>query len=177
MIVTPTGGGWGQGGPPEARRMTGQPRSVLLQLLPIKMPAASTRPPPSMTLAAAANGGVFMNCHWITRDRDQFDHDDDAGDDSRRVEIGNEIGQRMADAAGERHQAADKRRATAARRAPTACRRRPEPRRNPSICRRRSRPPCRRGTRSRDYAWRKRRRTPAPGSTPSRPSVRPVRAE
>lgn len=33
--------------------------------LPIKIPAASTSPPPNITLATAESGGVSMKRHWI----------------------------------------------------------------------------------------------------------------
>jgi len=45
--------------------LMGQHGSAVPQLLPIRMPATSTRAPPSMTFATAESGGVSMYLHWI----------------------------------------------------------------------------------------------------------------
>ncbi len=48
-----------------AREFGCEARVCRLQPLPIRMPAARTSAPPTMTFAAADSGGVSMKRHWI----------------------------------------------------------------------------------------------------------------
>ena len=96
------------------------------------------------------------------------------GDDGRGVEVGNEEGQGVADAARRPSSGRRRGRAGAARRGRRACRRPTAPRRSPSRCRRRPRP---RGRRRKAFheLWVAKAAANTGASVETEPSIRPTR--